>query len=263
MAVTTSFDDGQTFDRRIVEAFNAWGLKGTFNLNSGKLQRRGVPAPDGRAYLDASEVAAVFAGHEVAIHTVTHPHLTWLDASQIVREVIDDRHALEDLVGYPVRGMAYPFGSHNRKVADLLRGLGIVYCRTCENAEACFPPADPLAWPSTAHQFAEGPSVPERFAQRHDNPRHSGVFFVWGHGFEFENRNDWDALERIYRPLSGHDDVWYCTNIALFDYEEARSRVVIGANRATAYNPSALPVTLSVDGRLVDVPGGHTICLAG
>jgi len=40
IAVTTSFDDGHTFDRRIVASFNDWGLKGTFNLNSGKLQRK-------------------------------------------------------------------------------------------------------------------------------------------------------------------------------------------------------------------------------
>ncbi len=29
IAVTTSFDDNQTFDRRIVAAFNEWGLKAT------------------------------------------------------------------------------------------------------------------------------------------------------------------------------------------------------------------------------------------
>ena len=42
IAVTTSFDDGQVHDRRVVEAFNEWGLKGTFNLNSGGLGRTGV-----------------------------------------------------------------------------------------------------------------------------------------------------------------------------------------------------------------------------
>ena len=35
IAVTTSFDDGVVQDRRVVKAFNEWGLKGTFNLNSG------------------------------------------------------------------------------------------------------------------------------------------------------------------------------------------------------------------------------------
>ena len=39
-------------------------------------------------------------------------------------------------------------------------------------------------------------------------------------------------------------------------------RLVVAANRATAYNPSGLPVTLSVDGTLVTVPPGTTVSLA-
>lgn len=264
IAVTTSFDDGHTFDRRIVAAFNQWGLKGTFNLNSGSLQRKGKPAEEGnRIPLDASEIAEVFRGHEVAIHTVTHPWLDRLDPSQIALEVLEDRKALEDMVGYPVRGMAYPFGNYNKQVMEILRNLGIVYSRTCENAEKCFPPADPLAWGSTAHQYASNPTVPERFEKLYGNPRYSGVFFIWGHGFEFHDKNDWEALDRIFKPLSGKPDVWYCTNIELFDYEEARKRIVIAANRATVYNPSAITVTLKIGDKLLDVPGGRTLSLDG
>ncbi len=262
IAVTTSFDDGDECDRRIVAAFNEWGLKGTFNLNSGSLGTSGVKPPDGsRQKLDRSEVAELFRGHEVAIHTVTHPWLQKLDPSQIALEVLEDRKALEDIVGYPVRGMAYPFGGYDARVVEILRNLGIVYCRTCHVVSPCFPPADPLLWGSTGHQYAENPSIPEQFEKLYANPRYSGVFYVWGHAFEFHDRKDWASLERIFKPLSGKPDVWYCTNIELFDYEEARKRMVIAANRATAFNPSALSVTLNVDGELVDVPGGKTVSL--
>jgi peptidoglycan/xylan/chitin deacetylase (PgdA/CDA1 family) len=164
-AFTTSWDDGRVYDRRIVAAFNEWGIKGTFNLNSGSLTRTGKPAPaDSTGHLDASEVASLFAGHEVAIHTVTHPHLHKLDASQIATEVLDDRRALEDLVGYPVRGMAYPFGTYSSRVIDVLRGLGIVYSRTVENdASGTFPPREPLAWAPTMHKLNDAPPLPERF----------------------------------------------------------------------------------------------------
>lgn len=263
LAVTFSFDDGVVHDRRVVEFFNAHGLKGTFNLNSGGLQRTGKPCPASGGHLDASEVAEVFRGHEVAVHTVTHPHLPALDAAQIAREVLEDRVALEELVGYPVRGMAYPFGTYDARVIEVLRQLGIVYSRTCENNPRPFPVDEPLAWPSTMHQYAgeEGDRVPDRFRKVLNNPNYSGVFFVWGHTYEFANANDWDALERLFLPLAGHDEVWYCTNIELFDYEEARQRLVIAANRGSVYNPSALTVTLRVDGNLVDVPPGATISL--
>ena len=176
---------------------------------------------------------------------------------------MEDRKALEDLVGYPVRGMAYPFGNFNPMVVDLLRSLGIAYSRTCLNSTNCFPPAEPLAWETTAHQYASGPTVPERFEALVENRKYSGVFYIWGHSFEFHDKDDWAGLERIYKPLSGRSDVWYCTNIELFDYEAARTRVAIAANRASAYNPSGIPVSLKLDDRLFDVPAGCTVSLLG
>lgn len=251
IAVTTSFDDGVVEDRRVVAAFNEWGLKGTFNLNSGLLGHAGR--------IEAKEVADLYRGHEVAVHTVTHPWLTRLDDTQIAREVLEDRMALEDLVGYPVRGMAYPYGDYNPRVIEVLRRVGILYARTTGNANPCFPVAEPLAWPATAHQYAD--KLNERFAALYENQNGRGVFFVWGHTYEFDRKNDWPSFERIYKPLAGKPDVWYCTNIELFDYEAARQRMVIAANRASAFNPSAVPVTLSVDGKLVTVPAGQTTTL--
>ena len=263
MAVTTSFDDGDEGDRRIIAAFNEWGLKGTFNLNSGSLRTTGIKSEyDTNQKLDRSEVAEVYRGHEVAIHTVTHPWLSRLDASQIALEVLEDRKVLEDLVGYPVRGMAYPFGDYNAQVVEILRSLDIVYCRTCHVAHPCFPPTEPLLWGSTGHMYSTNPdTIPQQFANLHATANYSGVFFVWGHAFEFHNKKDWASLERIFKPLSGKPDVWYCTNIELFDYEDARKRIVIAANRASAYNPSAITVTLNVDGQLIDIPSGKTIAL--
>lgn len=262
IALTLSFDDGRIYDRQLVKAFNEWGLKATFNLNSGMLSRTGKKTPEeSRGHLDVSEVEELFRGHEVAIHTVTHPHLPKLDASQIAEEVLADRRALEDIVGYPVRGMAYPFGTYNQQVIDILKSLGIVYSRTVENSDNCFPAKEPLAWQTTCHQFAGNPTVPERFETLYANSRYSGVFFPWGHSYEFPDRKDWPALERIFKPISGKPDVWYCTNIELFDYETARKRIVVAANRKTAYNPSAISVTLQVDGKLIEVPPGKVVQL--
>lgn len=256
IAFTTSWDDGRVYDRWVVKGFNEWGIKGTFNLNSGFLGRTGEPAPDASTgYLDACEVAALFAGHEVAIHTATHPWLERLSPAEIAAEVLDDKKALEDLVGYPVRGMAYPFGTYDQRVIDILRSLGIVYSRTTMNAMPCFPPQEPLAWPSTMHQFAGNPALPERFAAYHDNTWSHGVFFVWGHSYEFARENA-PTVEELFKPVAGKPDVWYCTNIELFDYEAARTRLVVAANKRSVYNPSAITVTIKADDRLIEVPGG-------
>ena len=39
--VTMSYDDGTIHDRRLVEIFNKYGIKGTFHLNSGFLGHDG------------------------------------------------------------------------------------------------------------------------------------------------------------------------------------------------------------------------------
>ena len=155
--------------------------------------------------------------------------------------------------------MAYPYGDFNHRVIEVLRRLGIAYSRTTAVANPCFPVAEPLAWPATGHQYTD--KLTDRFTALYENQNSRGVFFIWGHTYEFDRKNDWPSLERIYKPLAGKPDVWYCTNLELFDYEAARQRIVIAANRATAFNPSAQPVTLKADGRLLDVPGGQTISL--
>jgi peptidoglycan/xylan/chitin deacetylase (PgdA/CDA1 family) len=258
IAVTTSWDDGLVFDRPVVEAFNRWGIKGTFNLNSGILGRTGKPTPiEAKQRIDACEVAELYAGHEVAVHSATHPSATLVSLAEFAQEIIDDRKALEDLVCYPVRGMAYPNGAYNAEVIALLRQLGIVYARTTEAVPNCFPVAEPLAWPATMHWQASNPSpMPQRWNECYNNSRWSGVFFIWGHSYEFDRGDCWDKLESYFAPLGGKSDVWYCTNIELWDYHYARSRLVVAANKRTAYNPSAIPVSVSIGGKVMDIPPG-------
>ena len=43
-AITFSYDDGVTQDQRLISLFNKYGLKGTFNLNSGLLGKPGYEA---------------------------------------------------------------------------------------------------------------------------------------------------------------------------------------------------------------------------
>jgi len=259
IAVTTSFDDGVTHDRRVLEAFNNWGLKATWNLNSDKFSPAFASNPHRDNFIPASEVASLYAGHEVAIHTVTHPHLPKLDPTQIAYEVLDDKKALEDLVGYPVRGMAYPFGTYNQTVIQILRALGIVYARTTEKSNHCFPPIEPLAFPATAHQY--DPEVPQKWQDFYNHPHTNSVFFLWGHTYEFDRKNDWPSLEKIYKPLANKPDVWYATNIQLFDYEAARKQIVLAANKKSAYNPTATPITLLVDNSPLEIPPGITMSL--
>ena len=47
-ALTLSYDDGTVLDRRLVEIMNRCGVKGTFNLNAGTLDRGEAETDAGR-----------------------------------------------------------------------------------------------------------------------------------------------------------------------------------------------------------------------
>ena len=61
-AVTFSYDDGQIFDRRLVDIFNKYNLKATFHLNSGTLDTEG--------FIKTQELKSLYQGHEIACHGV-------------------------------------------------------------------------------------------------------------------------------------------------------------------------------------------------
>ena len=138
-AVTFSYDDGVMQDIRLIEIFNRYGLRATFNLNSGLLGgkntliRGGVQVRHDKIRME--DVRAVYDGHEVAAHTLTHPALCTLPDEEVVRQVEEDRQALSALVGYEVVGMAYPGGgvNHDARVEPLVREhTGIRYARTVD-----------------------------------------------------------------------------------------------------------------------------------
>ena len=94
-AMTMSYDDGQIHDLRLLDIFNQNGIKGTFHLNSGKLD------DEAGKFLTSSDVATKFEGHEISVHSLTHPFLERISDEEVVNEILEDRKNLEALCGYP------------------------------------------------------------------------------------------------------------------------------------------------------------------
>ena len=126
-AITFSYDDGVTQDQRLIAMLKHYGMKATFNLNSGLLGQPGSLVREDVTVAHVKprpcEVSRIYRGHEVAAHTLTHPMLPDLPDEEVIRQVEEDRLALSDLVGYEVKGMAYPGGGVNfdQRVARLIR----------------------------------------------------------------------------------------------------------------------------------------------
>jgi peptidoglycan-N-acetylglucosamine deacetylase len=251
-ALTMSYDDGQVFDRRLVEIFNKYGIKGTFHLNSGTLGRE--------PFITAEEVPTLFEGHEVSAHTKTHPFLDCIPVEAFVEEIIEDRKNLESLVGYPIKGMSYPFGVYNQKIIDMLPALGIDYSRTVVSHHDFHIPENFLTWPATCHHDDNLMELGQKFLDYKYNGKLK-LMYVWGHSFEFDRKNNWELIEDFCKLMSGNEDIWYATNIEIMRYVKVLKTLEFSAKGDIVYNPTAITVWINVNGKALEVKGGETIRL--
>lgn len=218
-AVTFSFDDGVTQDRRLVELFNKYGLRCTFNINSellgkpGELKVAGVPVSHNK--VNPEEVASLYAGHEVAVHTLTHPRLPDIeDEEEIVRQVEGDRINLEKLSGGPVIGMAYPCGGVNNddRVAEIIgRRTPIRYSRTITSSYSFEPQTNLLRFNPTVHAVQDElfPLAEKFIGLKPETPQ---LYYIWGHSYEFDVADGWTRFEELCKLLANRDDIAYLTN---------------------------------------------------
>lgn len=248
-ALTMSYDDGKLADVRLLEIFNRYGIKGTFNLNYGLM--------DMDIRLKPEQIKELYQGHEIATHTMTHPTIARCPMVQVAREILEDREGLERITGSLVRGHAYPNGSYNEEIKELFQKLGIAYARVVEETEGFELPQDPMEWhPTCHHNHPRLLQMAQWFAD-FEKKQYLKLMYVWGHSYEFDQNDNWDRIEEFCRIIGGREDIWYATNIEIIDYLQVLRELQFSADGTAVYNPSARSAYLVVDDeRAVEVPGG-------
>lgn len=220
-AITFSYDDGVTQDIRLIELFNKYGVKGTFNLNSellglpGSLIREGVQVSHNK--VNPEDVKSIYDGHEVAVHTLTHPNLAQIaEEKEIIRQVECDRENLSKLAGYEVVGMAYPGGGINfsEQAARVIeQHTGVKYARTTVCTD-CFDRQQDLYTfkPSVYHvmEMDKMFEMGQKFLELESDKQQ--IFYIWGHSYEFDIFNTWGKFEEFLEMISGRKEIFYGTN---------------------------------------------------
>ncbi len=269
-ALILSYDDGAKQDRELVKLMNKYHLVGTFHLNSNKLGTNNY-----FDYLNKAEIKELYKGHEVSVHTANHPNLPDISKIDLVYEIVEDRKELERLMGYPVRGMAYPFGNTNDAVIEAMNGLGIEYARTVGDTYNFEIPKDFLRWFPTMHQFAKAywePNQPEKdkkelelFYKTIDDflqTKELAVLDIWGHSWEMgTDQNKWDETEKFFKLLSNNEAVYYTKQIDLVDYINAFRNLKFSVNKDIVVNTSAINVFIKINNKNFNVKAGTSMNL--
>ena len=222
--LTFSYDDGTMQDIRLAELFHKYGMKATFNINSGRFGQERELLRDGKIVrhdkVFAADVKHIYAGHEVAAHTLDHPALPLQTDEEIIRQVEQDRLTLSELCGYEVVGFAYPGGGQNydQRVKDVIReNTGVRYCRTTVHSFSFDAQEDLYEVRPTVRQHGlwdEMFELGERFLSLPSDT--DALFYIWGHAFEFDIQDTWGRFEEFLKMMAGKNDIAYLTNKEAF-----------------------------------------------
>ncbi len=267
-AITLSYDDGCNEDVRFSQIITKAGLKCTFNLNCDVLRKDPLTKEQIQTHF-------IDNGHEIAVHGQFHRAEGKVRAIEGIRDVLACRLELEERYGFIVRGMAYPDsgirklinGASYENIKRYLEDLDIVYARTLGKDNDEFDlPTDWHAWMPTAHH--DNPQIMEyieKFLNLDLSPavygarRSPALFYLWGHSYEFEMKNNWEHLDEICEKLGGHDDIWYATNMEIYNYVTAYNSLIYSADGKMIYNPTLLDIWFDIDGKLYKISSGETL----
>ena len=215
MKVVQSWDDGVVDDVRLIELLRRYRARATFNLNPGLYQPQrsfGWRYNDKEVWrLGRDELVEVYAGFEIANHSLNHPNLPDLPPEALDWEIRESRRILQDWFQQPVGGFCYPFGGVNPAVKAAVRAAGHVYARTVNEHEPVFPPADPFEF-GVSCRFVD-PAFWTRYQQAKTA---SGVFCFWGHSYELTSEAMWADLEEKIARITADPAVEWANIETLF-----------------------------------------------
>jgi peptidoglycan-N-acetylglucosamine deacetylase len=224
--VTTSWDDGHKLDLKLAALLREYGIEGTFYISP---RTREFSAEE---RLTADEILALSDSFEIGAHTMTHPHLTQLDAYNARQEIAESKEVLECITNKPVQSFAYPYGEYNDAIKQLVKEAGFRQARSVSRFMT-----------RSVDRYAMGTSV-DTFDHRRDGltsilrlcerrpwrifnlrrwdslaklmfaqARLRGeVFHLWGHARDIERHDDWQRLEVFLAWLATQKDIAYSCN---------------------------------------------------
>lgn len=134
--VGLTFDDGyQDFVTNALPILQRFGFSATMFVLAGRLGGENAWSRPGpcKPLLTAHQVREIASdGIEIGSHGLVHVSLLRADDGQLQEETVRSRAVLEELLGQPVRGFAYPYGHSDARVVAATRNAGYDYACAVE-----------------------------------------------------------------------------------------------------------------------------------
>lgn len=257
-AFNISYDDGITQDIRFVHLLNRYGLKGTFNLNSGLMDPPFTWAHEcgmDITRLPKNAVVSLYQGHEVASHTLMHPYMHDLSEQEIMDQLGKDKENLQHLFGREIGGFAVPFTYCSELISQCVQNCGFEYARISEESYDYCPCADYFHWKGSIFHWSESL---EAFVMGFLNTdTELALCQIVGHSYDLDVFGMWERMESIFQRVSADPTVWPATHLEIVRYLKAMDQTYIDDDRI--HNLSDRELWFAVDGQVVCLMPGESI----
>lgn len=272
-AMTFSYDDGVIEDKKLINLFKKYGIKATFNYNSSHFGEYNLTdtlvIPEGHLTVEELKEISADPQFEIACHGHTHPYYATLPQAAATSDLITNRKELERITGKIIRGFAYPSVSVTNDVSETaLKASGIVYARLGGTSNSFALPQSWYKWVPTCHH-KDANVVFEKFAELKETIFAPYLMYVWGHSFEFERENNWELIENLLENCHSNPEIWFATNMEIYEYVNAFNRLILSADGTKAYNPTKIDLWVGICTKnvrkapipTIKIPAGETVRL--
>lgn len=251
-AFNVTYDDGVIQDIRFIKLLNQYKLKGTFNLNSSLMENEFEWIHESGCVvkrLKMCDVKSLYAGHEVASHTLTHPYMDSLTKEEILYELSMDKANLEKVFGEEIKGFAAPFDFYSELIEMCVKECGFEYARISEENYSFSPQNEFYKWRATIlHSSDKLEDLVQQFIETNEE---LALFQIVGHTYDLDVENKWDIIEKVFKVISKQNDILPMTTIEIINYLKAMNNVEI-TNRYIQNN-SDVSLWFDIDNKICEV----------
>lgn len=234
-ALTFSYDDGASTDGGIIELFDSYNIKATFNLIN-----------------ENDEYKEIYKNHEAASHSANHIDMRadadpYRTTEECISAITEGKAQIERMFG-KCTGFVWPYTVPDER-SDYLYLLKAVkenynWARTVNSTGSFDLPEDWYNWNPTCHHKNMFSFVNDFLYTDTGNLK---LFYIWGHTFEFsENYDNNRYLIEDFAKLISKHNVWKATNSQIYDY--VQSSKALRYEDGCLYNGSDMDLYIEADG---------------
>ena len=198
-----SIDDGTIYDETTIEIFNRYGIKGTFNLNSGLQDFVWYKGDLPVRRLDLYRYKDIYKNHEVASHSLTHPFLTNMSDDAVYHEVKEDVDNIERIFDRKVTSFSFPFDGFDERTINIIKSVGITHIILPEIDDSFRFPSDTYHIKVTSWNIDDALEKFERFIK----DKNAELFVYLSHSYDYEFDSSYNKLEKLCQLAKSQKDI--------------------------------------------------------